>query len=334
MELNFVETLRRRWKALGIEEDAADASDQPEMQVPEDEAARQEILNGAIVRHVIQDAAKGKLQSTRHLSPYSHIQLSALPRLRTFTSLLELLQTYPTPLASSLIQHTYDLVASHLPSNSKARVLYADRHLNSTLHPDQKGPPLVDAIKEANEELTMILQRSEGLTGMPEAYSEWIEERFRTIQDPNLASISMYHLNDRINRSFQKLYLLSSLHNICARLLKARHGVISAAPSVLLSTHLSMLSSLDHPPPTPDPQKVLKLARKYTARSSSPALWLARLKLEETLGEDMKSAWEEARQHCEGEHVSDVWKWGLQDTSIEMHEVCGRTCPLINSALT
>lgn len=39
------------------------------------------------------------------------------------------------------------------------------------------------------------------------------------------------------------------------------------------------------------------------------------------MGDAADSIWEEAVKQCEGEQVSDVWEWGLQDTSIEKHEV-------------
>lgn len=188
MELNFVETLRRRWKTLGIKEESVDMDEQHDLEVPEDEAARQAILNGAIVKQVMEDAVKGEPQIYQPTNHCLLIYMSALPRLKTFTSLLDLLRTYPTPLAPSLIQHAYDLMRLHLPSNAEARVLYADRHLNSTLHPDLKGALLVDAIRESNEELTRTLQESGELVGMPEAYSEWIVERFRTAQEPHLVS--------------------------------------------------------------------------------------------------------------------------------------------------
>ena len=91
MELGFVESLRRRWSVLGIDtkgkgkdtnmgtsksveaEDpwkeigdgealpsgSADPMDVDSEEVGEDEAARREIMNGAIVRSVISSAVKG-----------------------------------------------------------------------------------------------------------------------------------------------------------------------------------------------------------------------------------------------------------------------------------
>ena len=55
MELGFVETLRRRWETLGIKNDTTvDTDDQ------NSDAARQKIVDGAIVKEVLRDALKGK----------------------------------------------------------------------------------------------------------------------------------------------------------------------------------------------------------------------------------------------------------------------------------
>jgi hypothetical protein len=57
MELGFVETLRRRWETLGIKNDTPidiETDDQ------NSGAARQQILNGAIVKELLRDALKGK----------------------------------------------------------------------------------------------------------------------------------------------------------------------------------------------------------------------------------------------------------------------------------
>jgi len=57
MELGFVETLRRRWDTLGIKDNTA-------MDIKTDDqnsdAARQEVLDGAIVKEVLRDALQGK----------------------------------------------------------------------------------------------------------------------------------------------------------------------------------------------------------------------------------------------------------------------------------
>lgn len=57
MELNFVETLRRRWETLGIKQEPN--GDDPEMEMPEGETARKVILDGGIVKQVITEAVAG-----------------------------------------------------------------------------------------------------------------------------------------------------------------------------------------------------------------------------------------------------------------------------------
>ena len=58
MELGFVETLRRRWETLGIKNST---TVDVEVDDQNGEAARQEVLDGAIVKEVLRDALKGKL---------------------------------------------------------------------------------------------------------------------------------------------------------------------------------------------------------------------------------------------------------------------------------
>jgi hypothetical protein len=56
MELGFVETLRRRWETLGIKNNTTidiEVDDQ------NNDAARQKVLDGEIVKEVLRDALKG-----------------------------------------------------------------------------------------------------------------------------------------------------------------------------------------------------------------------------------------------------------------------------------
>lgn len=61
MELGFVETLRRRWETLGIKNSTA-----VDLEIDDQngDAARQEVLDGAIVKEVLRDALKGKLPAS------------------------------------------------------------------------------------------------------------------------------------------------------------------------------------------------------------------------------------------------------------------------------
>lgn len=84
MEMGFVESMRRRWNVLGIivedkgkgkerERTSLDEEEVEQMEVDaaepegdESEAARREILSGAIVKSVISSAAKGKSTIFNH----------------------------------------------------------------------------------------------------------------------------------------------------------------------------------------------------------------------------------------------------------------------------
>ncbi len=103
MELNFVESLRRRWSVLGIDvkgkgkeassakskrrsaqgsEDESELDDDNHVEaddmdvdardeeLEEDEAARKQIMDGAIVKAVISNAAQGALLLRRLTSPW------------------------------------------------------------------------------------------------------------------------------------------------------------------------------------------------------------------------------------------------------------------------
>ena len=89
MELGFVESMRRRWNVLGItvnekgkgkererdplENDAVERMEveAAEPEGDESEAARQEILGGAIVKSVISSAARGDRPSLFQSNPFS-----------------------------------------------------------------------------------------------------------------------------------------------------------------------------------------------------------------------------------------------------------------------
>ena len=72
MELGWCEGLRRRWETLGIDPALADLSAAENAEVEgsskqDVEAARKEVLQGAIVKQVLRDALKGQ-SPNRHQS--------------------------------------------------------------------------------------------------------------------------------------------------------------------------------------------------------------------------------------------------------------------------
>ena len=89
-----------------------------------------------------------------------------------------------------------------------------------------------------------------------------------------------------------------------------------AAHVRLLTRHQPSLGSALLPPKVNSPEKILRVARKYTSRAPTNAsIWLARLDAEKdfaTQHADVDAAWAEARGKVEGAGLEDVWLWGLR----------------------
>ncbi|KAK7692964.1 hypothetical protein QCA50_004605 [Cerrena zonata] len=359
MELGFVESMRRRWNVLGInlddkgkgkerQRDSLENDDVERMEVEaaepegdESEAARREILGGAIVKSVISSAAK------------------ALPKPELFISLHDVVSTYPSPqsLRSSLLDHLHTLLQTTLPHNAQAIKLTATRFLTA----DIEGAQLIDQLKKANEMLsntirdvissgrTQTRDEREQLHSFAEVYAEFIDKWCRTELDPTLQA-----------------YLLGSLHSLI------QHTIDSTIPlSPLLSTHLTLLTLFSGKrvqadlndidiPLLPSSSKILKLARKYTTLPSTrngSRLWLARLETEKALlipssenspgGEngdgakrasgtrEVEKTWKEARQNVSGEGVIDVLMWGVNAAATSENEnLVQRQKQLLETLLT
>ncbi|KAI0645423.1 U3 small nucleolar RNA-associated protein 6-domain-containing protein [Trametes meyenii] len=312
MELNFVESLRRRWSVLGIDvkgkgkesgptktsgrhnptdsaeesglEDGrgeeAEGMQVDEEELGEDEAARKEIMGGAIVKAVISNAVK------------------ALPKIELFKSLHELLSAYPCPpsLRDSLLDHLHALLRDTLPSSPAAIKLAATRRLTAEL----SGEPLVDALKDANNVLSDAVRTSSGEAreGVANVYTEFAEE---------------WCAKDDVDDSL-KAYLITSVQLLIQQLPSPALPALLAAHVRLLVRHHASLGSVLLPPKVNSPEKILRVSRKYTARApSSAAVWLARLDAEKQYAqaEDVERAWGEARSKVEGPNLEDVWLWGL-----------------------
>ncbi|KAI5117768.1 hypothetical protein M0805_005199 [Coniferiporia weirii] len=312
MEMGFVEALRRRWGVLGLKvaegavregdgqdtlmvEFGGDQSVQeivapPEEGIEEDENARKDILNGALVKVAISNAVK------------------AIPTPELFNSIHTVLTTYPCPVAlrRSLLDHLHSLLHSTLLSPSpgspsvprplkfdpkttaQAARLYATRFLT----PELEGEALVDALRHANEDLLEAArtQRSDELDGV---YAQFVQEWFDKGLDEHLS-----------------LYLLASLQSYSS----------SSRSSSLLVVHLKLLRSPHNPNP-PSAAKVLKLAKKYTVKApQSVDIWLVRLELESSPREDdgkpnWRKAWDEARKQFTSSSADsrrdEIWLWGL-----------------------
>ena len=87
------------------------------------------------------------------------------------------------------------------------------------------------------------------------------------------------------------------------------------ASSILQATHVRLLLRDNE-----SPKRTLKFARKYSAASSSPSVWLARLDAEKACNRhDINSAWTSARTvvaSSEDENgIEKIWLWGLDNQS-------------------
>jgi U3 small nucleolar RNA-associated protein 6 len=167
LEMNFVEGLRRRWSVLGISVGGGKGEERETVDIDQEEEAsadraREQILQGAIVKSVLDSAAKGTVgySNLRHLITFNVI---ARPTISLFTSLEDLIRTYPTPieLKTSLIDYLHTLITHHLPNDAQAIIFAATRPLRpipegTVAEPDMldlEGETLVDAIQRTNEAL-------------------------------------------------------------------------------------------------------------------------------------------------------------------------------------
>ena len=195
MELGFLESLRRRWEVLGLEVDKGtqeketdidadvfmssmntDTQRDSEQEAEEeeiDEQARKEILWGTLVKTVISNATK------------------AIPSIELFTSIHSVLSSYPFPLAlrQSLLNHLYTTLNETLlsPTSSAYSTSLKTKHVQKSLalasklyvrrllpvNPD--GEALVDALSQANEELSNAV-RSQNTDDIASIYSQFVYE--------------------------------------------------------------------------------------------------------------------------------------------------------------
>ncbi|KAG7446482.1 uncharacterized protein BT62DRAFT_1021837 [Guyanagaster necrorhizus] len=285
MELGFIESLRRRWDVLGIEEDDKTAAErdralmvdefrgqddvnsievEDDAEKDEGEEARKEIMKGAIVKSVICNA------------------IEALPKIELFESLNDVITQYPVQpsLRESLVAHLDDLLRQRLHEHPRSMKLLASRFLRS----DMTGCELVEGIRKANE---MLMGATDGgEEGVLEVYGNFIEQWCQAAIDENL-----------------KLYLIGSLERVISGHRKS--------PS-LLSVHIRVLGH------GAGGSRVAEKARKYTSRCPQAAsVWLERLAAEKEQGskETVEKAWEEARRSVAGseDEIASVWQWGLEN---------------------
>ncbi|KAJ3922273.1 U3 snoRNP protein [Lentinula edodes] len=228
MELGFIESLRRRWDVLGITregtgvsqnvknivsgkdqfldvdmdegtttagtEKARDAElERLDQEGNEGTAARKQILDGVIVKAVIDSAVQ------------------ALPQIELFESFNRLITIYPSSptLRESLIEHFDALLRSTLPQHPRAIEILYTRLLTVE---NLRGRALVEGVRRANEMLISIMSDTQE-ESVRQVYAqfalEWCQKDSRINLDENL-----------------KLYVLSSLQALI-------HRQKSSSPSLL-----------------------------------------------------------------------------------------------------
>ena len=113
----------------------------------------------------------------------------------------------------------------------------------------------------------------------------------------------------------QKAYLITSIHLLIQQLSTPIPPDLLAAHIRLLVSHHGSLGFALLPPKTNTPEKILRVARKYSNKAPAcAAVWLARLAAEKQFArqENVDRAWTEARKYVEGDGVQEVWLWGLE----------------------
>ncbi|KAJ6593671.1 U3 small nucleolar RNA-associated protein 6-domain-containing protein [Mycena capillaripes] len=196
MELGFIESLRRRWDVLGLdqkgkgrEEDSSHAvQDGHAVQATEEELlageadpsaeARTAIMHGAIVKSVIASAVQ------------------AVDKLEMFEALIALMHEFPLAdgLAGVLLEEVYGLLRVSRARDPKAARMLAERFLT----PELEGEALVDGVQRANEEMMELC--GDGGEDMFGAYVSFA------------AAVC-----DRVMDGTLKLYLVSSVRGLIGR---------------------------------------------------------------------------------------------------------------------
>ncbi|KAJ7668423.1 U3 small nucleolar RNA-associated protein 6-domain-containing protein [Mycena polygramma] len=197
MELAFIESLRRRWDVLGLDQKGKGRDDSDKVhavqdghavQATEEELlaadgdpgaeARAAIMGGAIVKSVIASAVQ------------------AVDRLELFEALIALMHEFPLAdgLRRVLLEQVYGLLRQTRPRDPRAARVLAERFLT----PELEGEALVDGVQRANEEMLVLC--GDGGEDMLGAYIEFAAAVHKRVMDGTL-----------------KLYLVSSVRGLIAR---------------------------------------------------------------------------------------------------------------------
>ncbi|KAJ7497093.1 U3 small nucleolar RNA-associated protein 6-domain-containing protein [Mycena latifolia] len=202
MELAFIESLRRRWDVLGLDQkgkgkEHADQATEEALAADADQGAeaRTAIMDGAIVKSVITSAVQ------------------ALDTTELFEALIAVIHEFPLAdgLARGLLEQVYGLLRAARPRDPRAARLLADRFLGA----DLADEGLIDGVQRANEEMLALCE--DGGEELFYAYIEFAAAVCARVMDDSL-----------------RLYLVSSVRGLIVR-----SGGQSAA---LLAGHIRLLS--------------------------------------------------------------------------------------------
>ncbi|KAH7926525.1 hypothetical protein BV22DRAFT_1008879 [Leucogyrophana mollusca] len=312
MEMGFVEGLRRRWNVLGITsgEGMAVSTQEKPMEVDtgvesdelgvsmaadgatgltteeqaadkvgdEGEAARQAIMDGAIVQSAVTSAAQ------------------ALPRIDLFAALETLIRSYPATarLRRILLDHLYRLLGDTLPDDPRAVKMLATRKLGElTFEGTEKSEAeaLVDALQNANEQLVAAVKANQRKrSGMGEVYAEFVEGWCR---------------HPSVDESL-RLYLIASLQALARQ--PNASPLLQAAHIRVLLTHNSAAAKKT--------LKLARKYAAGSSSANVWLVRLDAERASPGGGGDMKAAWESARKSVRGDtsdqSVEKIWLWGLE----------------------
>lgn len=220
MELHFIEGMRRRWNVLGISLDEGGRRTNQRMEIdvdmngtddpiiiddieerPPDEivaaehggdegdAARRAIMEGAIVKSAMSNAAKGMLDS-KIVQMKDSLVFEAIPRIQLFSQLENLIRTQPCQhsLRANLINELYSLLQKTIPGDSEAIKMQATRPLRELVPETEnddseangsENERLVDGIQYANEQLVRAIKNPPNDNArhqIPVIYADFVKE--------------------------------------------------------------------------------------------------------------------------------------------------------------
>lgn len=218
MELGFIESLRRRWDVLGInagdkgkkrahgdndvkEIDAVTQEPTGDTEDIEEVASRQDIMEGAIVKSVINSAVQ------------------ALPKIELFESLKTVIDKYPCQptLRQGLLDFLHDLLERSLPHDAGAIKLLTSRFLR----PGLNGEALVEGLRCANEAMIQKVGECSGEDVM-QVYVGFVEEWCSASIDENLKHYLVSSMGAVISQQGAKAssWLLSGHIRLLVKLFK------------------------------------------------------------------------------------------------------------------